>query len=36
MTTVLIVIPLSAAMGALLHHFIEKPFLTLRPKYIKT
>lgn len=34
LTTLIVVIPLSAGIGTLLHHVIEKPFLSFRPKYV--
>lgn len=35
LTTLIVIIPLSVGIGTLLHHVIEKPFLSFRPKYVK-
>lgn len=34
LTTLVVAVPLSIGMGALLHHIVEKPFLKFRPKYV--
>lgn len=34
-TTAIVVLPIAAIVGTLLHVFVEKPFLSLRPRYIR-